>query len=181
MKRLLFFALLLMSLTACGGSSAPGEWRCDKSNETGELCIKLTAEEPITLGAPVTITIAVSSEKDIPGLKIFLFSDSPQKVFIEEPSLQGWSGKGVNWPVDAQANQPLTFKRKVRLPAEEGSYQLIVHAAYAPLGMVIIDSLDIYLTREGGKVYYSGTHIPFTEGPLPTITPGPSSTPLPTP
>jgi hypothetical protein len=188
MKRLLVCILLLAGLTACAGQSGPGTWRCGKSDETGKLCIKLTVAEPITPGQPFSVMITVSSEKDIPGLEISLASDSSGgKISIEEePGLPNPKEGGVRWTADVQANRPLTFTRKIRLSPMEGEYDLIDLHAFAhvlSIGMVVQDSLTIYLTREGGKVYYSETPIPITPGPLPvyTVTPGPSPTPLSSP
>jgi len=187
MKRLLICVLLLAGLTACAAPSGSGAWRCGKSSRTGNLCIKLTVTEPITLGQPVSVTITVNSEKDIPGLEISLGYFAPgRKVSIdEEPGLPSPKDGGVKWTADVQANRPLTFTRKIRLPSAEGEYnQIDLYASVHELniGMVVGDQVRIYLTREGWKVYYSGTPLPITPGPLPvyTVTPGPSPTFIPT-
>ena len=184
MKRLWICVLLLAGLTACAAPSGPGTWRCGESGDTGKLCVKLTAEEPITLGEPVTVTITVTSEKDVPGLTVFL--SSYPKALIE--GSEGWKEHGINWPMDAKANQSLSFTRRVRFPAE-GEFQLT--AALSRPDLHVDDSIRIYFAPDGGKVYYSGTRVPipgWTPGqPAPaitlpgyTVTPGPSPTFIPT-
>ena len=87
---------------------------------------------------------------------------------IEEPGLPSPKGGEVDWTTDVQANHPLTVTRKIRLPSVEGEYggyalidlQAWIHVAG---GMVVDDGLIIYVTREGGKVYYSGTPIPIND------------------
>ena len=190
MKRLLICVLLLASLTACAAPSGPGAFRCD---EEEKACVRLTVAEPIKPGQPVSVTITVTSEKDIRGLMVSLVSYPPGKVSIdEEPGLPSPKGGEVDWTADVQAKHPLTVTRKIRLPSVEGEYggyalidlQAWIHVAG---GMVVDDGLMIYVTSQGGKVYYSGTPIPipgWTPGqpaPAVPVTPRPSPTFTPTP
>ena len=181
MKQILICILLLTGLTACGGKIAASSAGGPCNND---LCIKLTAKEPIAIGQPVSVTIKLTSQKDIPDLKLYLGSDDLLKrVSIEDPSLQGWKKGGfVNWPVNVRAKQSQTFTRKVILPTEEGLYSIIAEA-FLPEGQLIRDSIRIYIIDGSGKVYYEGTRIPITDEPLPiyTVTPEPSPTPFPTP
>lgn len=172
MKRILFCILLLASLTACGGPSAPGAVGCSKK---GDFCIKVTAEEPILKGKPITIKIKLKSEKDIPELQIVLLSGSPSKVLFEEPSSKEWKEREVNWKTNVKVKEEHTFTHKLLLPAENGIYQIIVQA-FLPTGLIDDDSLTIYISEENGKVYYSGTSIPITQGPEPASSPGPLPT-----
>ncbi len=173
--------LLLMSLTACVGPSTSdmGAFRCD---ETAGLCIKLTADETIIVGQPFMVTILVTSDKDIPKLLISLSRGSGGKISFEEPSLKAWKGDGVNWLVDARAKQPLTFTRKVLLPAEEGVYTIIADA-YIPGRYPVSDSISIYLTNDSGKVYYEGTRVPGWMPGIPelAVTCEPNTCPTPPP
>lgn len=173
MKRLLLvFALSVLSLSACMGASAPGGGTCRQG-----VCIKIRAVEPIRFGEPITVTITFTSEKEIPETKVFLYSYPPS--LIEDG--QDWKETGVNWLVETKANSSQIFTRKVRLPPREGIFDLRAEA-YTP-GLYVIDYVTVHLTREGGKVYLSGTPIPtMTPGPLPTSTRGPSPTlPKPSP
>ena len=113
----------------------------------------------------------------MPDLKLYLGSDDPLKrVSIEDVNLPGWrKGKYVDWPVNIKAKETLTFTRKILLPAEEGPYDIKAEA-FLSEGFVVTDSLIIYVTNGNAKVYYEGTHIPITEGPLPTSMPGPLPT-----
>ena len=178
MKRLFACVLLLASLTACAGASAPGGGNCKEG-----VCVKVQAVEPVRFGEPVTVTVTVTSEKDIPNLGVSLYHDVD--VVVEEPQTEeknrpAWKGQsGVDWIVNAKANQPLTFTRKVRFPPREGVFDIVVSASTPSLR--VTDSVYIRLTRAGGKVYLSGTSVPVTSGPLPTVTPGPSPTFIPTP
>jgi hypothetical protein len=158
MKRLSLFVLLSVVLTACASASSE-KGGCSKSEE---VCVKVRVEEPILFGEVVNVSIKVTSEKEIPGLKVFL--SSYPKILIEDA--QEWKDTGINWPIEAKANQSLTFLRKVRFPPAEGIFEIIAEI-YTP-SLYAIDSVRIHLTREGGKVYLSGTSIPITDGPLPT-------------
>jgi len=177
MKRVFGCVLLLVSLTACMGPSAPGGGSCSKG-----LCITVRAIEPIRMNESVTVTITVTAERDIPELQVSLFSYPP--ALVEDG--QDWKEKGVNWAVDAKANHPHVFTRKVRLPPNEGVFDLVA-GAYTPNLPYVADYVSIHITRAGGKVYLSGTPVPipgWTPGqPIPavTFTPGPSPTFIPTP
>src|SRR6266542_4953172 len=129
MKRILICVFLLAVLAACATPSGPSGLRC---REEEKVCIKFTVAEPITLGEPVAVTITVTSEKDIAGLMVSLSSTPPgRKVSIdEEPGLPGSKEGSVGWTADVQANRPLTFTRKIRLPSVEGKYDYIdLHAS----------------------------------------------------
>jgi hypothetical protein len=182
MKRLFACVLLLASLAACAGVSAPGGGNCSKR---GEVCIKVSATEPVRMDEPVTVIVTVTTYKDIPDLGISIYT-YPVDAVVEGP--QGWEKEakngvvykgGAGWKIAAKANQPVTFTRKVRFPLQEGLFDIQVSASTPSLRAE--DSLSIHLTRAGGKVYLSGTSVPATSGPLPTITPGPSPTFIPTP
>jgi len=183
MKRLFMCVLLLAILTACAGVSAPGG-RCSKR---GEVCIKVTAVEPVRFGELVTVIITVTTDKDISELGISIFT-YPVDAVVEGP--QGWEQAakdgmvykgGAGWKITAKANQPLTFTRKVRFPSREGVFTIVVGAGTPTFR--VEDSVSIHLTRAGGKVYLSGTSVPITPEPLPvyTTTPGPSPTFIPAP
>ncbi|OGO26401.1 MAG: hypothetical protein A2W33_10790 [Chloroflexi bacterium RBG_16_52_11] len=166
MKRFLICALVMITLAACADGSSLYRHNC---SEGGEVCIELQAEEPIVNGEPVIITITVTSEKDIPDLKIFLYSFP--KTQIED--IDGWNDDGVNWVIDTKANRSYTFTRKVLLSSKEGLFDVIAEV-YTP-SLHTADMISILLTDDGGKVYHSGTPIPITEGPVPLFT-GPSPT-----
>jgi hypothetical protein len=181
MKRLFPCILLLVGLTACAGVSAPGGGNCKRG-----VCIKVTVAEPVRMEEPVSVTISVTADKDISDLGISMLTYPPE-VAVEGP--QGWetgakegqvSKQGASWKMTAKANQQAVFTRKVRFPPEEGLYSITV-GAYTPNTGYNSDTLTIRLTRAGGTVYLSGTSVPMTPRPLPTITPGPSPTFIPTP
>jgi hypothetical protein len=179
MKRFLACVLMLVSLTACA-SGASDKGSCSKD---GEVCIKVRAEEPIQFGAPVTVTITLTSEKDITDLGVSLMT-YPKSIVVQEavdqePGKVTWKNQsGVDWLVNIKGNQPVTFTRQLKLSPEDGVINITAHAITP--GFRAADTIIIYLTNEGGKVYLSGTSIPVTPGPLPTITPGPSPTFVPT-
>lgn len=197
MKVRLFFlcALLLTNLAACAGG-ATGKDNCSKR---GELCIQVRAKEPLRYDEPITIMITVTSEKDIDGLGVSLMADSTiivvQDALEAEPGKVVWKDqRHVDWLVDVKANQPVTFTRALKLTPptiDLARYTIVVRAGTPQLSAD--DSLDIYLTREDKKVYLSGTSIPITPGPMPTmdpshlatlyamptVTPWPTWTPLP--
>jgi hypothetical protein len=185
MKCFFVCVLLLVSLTACMGPSAPGGGSCSNG-----VCVKIRAAEPIRFGEPVLVTIAVTNEKDISDLGVSLYLDAD--VVVEGP--QEWEKEaknslvykgGAGWKIAAKANQPYTAMRKVHFPPREGLFTIVASASTPSLR--VVDSIVIYLTRAGGKVYLSGTPVPipgWTPGqPIPavTFTPGPSPTFIPTP
>ena len=160
MKRLLLvFTLSVLSMSACMGASAPGGGTCKQG-----ICIKIRVVEPIRFGEPVAVTITVTSEKEMPEMKVFLYSYPP--ALIEDG--QDWKEKGTNWLAEAKANSSQVFTRKVRLPSE-GTFDLRAEV-YTP-GLYVIDYVTVHLTREGGKVYLSGTPLPIT--PIVVNTPPP--------
>jgi hypothetical protein len=171
MKRLLVYVLVLVSLAACAGSASFGRHNCSKG---GEVCVEVRAEEPITFGKPVTVKITITSEKDIEDIGISLSHDPD--VVVEES--QGWEkdsrdisffSGGVSWVATIEADSPITFKRTLYLPPRGGSFYLITTAGTSYLEAR--DMIRIYMTKEGGKVYLSGTTIPSTPGPVPTMDP----------
>jgi hypothetical protein len=161
MKSVLAGLLILLFLSGCSTTARLKEG----CSEDGEVCIEVGANESILMNEPITLTITITSVKEIPGLGIFLYS-SP-KILFED--VQGWEEGGINWVVDLKPNQALTITRKAILPPEEGIYQIFADA-YTPQ-LRAVDYFYIHLTKEGGTVYLSRTSIPITEGPLPLMDP----------
>jgi hypothetical protein len=169
MKRFLAYVLLLLSLSACAGAVS------DKGgcSERGEVCVKVRAQEPIRYGEPISILIDVTSEKDIDDLAIsvylypiFIKLDEPENWEVETRNKLVWEG-GAGWETAIKAGQSLTFTRKLYTPPGKGLYSIIVHARTPQLDAV--DSMDIYQTNQDVKIYLSGTKIPITSEPLPTV------------
>lgn len=196
MNRFVISLLLLATLSACTGTGMPPEgaptpsevspassgpeFRC---SEREKWCIRLTAEEPIQMGEPIVLKVTVTSEKDLPNLYIQLFSVEPKNVLFEKPDLQGWNEREAIWTDNAKADQPLASFHKLLLPEEEGYYQIIVYAGMVG-GSLVADEITIYLTKDGGKVYFANTPIPtviVTEPPYIPDSPTPTSIPTPVP
>jgi hypothetical protein len=166
MKRLLASVVLLVSLAACAGASSPLRHNCSRG---GEVCIEVRAVEPIAFGEPVNVTITVTSEKDIEDIGISLSHDPD--VGVDES--QGWEkdlrdisffNGGVSWVATVEANRSITFKRTLYLPPRNGVFYIIAGANTSNLEAR--DEFDVYMTKEGGKVYLSGTSIPVTQPEL---------------
>ena len=190
MKRFLACVLLLVSLTACGGASSFGKHNCSSG---GEVCIEVRADEPISFGGTVTVSITVTSEKDISDLGISLLHnvdvvvEGPQDWEKESQDAAVWES-GAGWKTAIEANHTLTFKRLLYLPSRKGEFYVIARAS--TLDFEAGDELRIYMTQEGGRVYLSGTKIPITPGPqlvdtmdpsvLATFQARPTKTPYPT-
>lgn len=159
MKRLWMLTILMMVLTGCGGSAAPGGGQCNQG-----LCVKIEVAEPIRWGEPLLVQILVVTKDDASNLGISLIYHD-KGIIVEEPKKveQGevvWEGdQGLDWRVSAKANQPVVLTHRVHLPPREGPIQFIA-SAITPQGLQTVDSVTIYLTRTGGKVYYSGTPLP---------------------
>lgn len=159
MKRLWMLMIISIVLTGCGGSAAAGGSQCN-----GGLCVKIEVADPIRWGEPVTVVATVTTETDIPelGVSIYTFPS----LIVEGPlgweatSRKGvvWEG-GAGWVTEARANQSVTFIRKIQFPAQEGLYRIQANAS-TPQGLRVSDSVRVFLSREGGKVYYSKTPVP---------------------
>ena len=177
MKRILFCILLLASLTACSATSSGGTLECNKQQG---VCIYIKAEEPIIAGEPVTVTITVKGEKDIPDLQIGLSANG--NVFFEESELKTWKKTGIGWNVNLKAKKEHTSKHKVLLPSEDGYYTIVASVFTADYGRIASNWFDIVIAGKERKVYYPGTKVPGAEGPIIgivyTVTPGPSPTPI---
>lgn len=173
---LLVFTLSVLGLSACMGASAPGGGTCKQG-----ICVKIAAVEPIHFGEPVTVTITVTSDKDLSNLRVSLYHDVD--VVVEEPQnvekgvkdQTFWRG-GASWGIDAKADSPLNFARRIRFPTREGWFTIVANAGTPSVRTE--DSIIIYITPEGGKVYLSGTPLPITPVVIPTYT---FLTPLPFP
>ena len=192
MKRSLILVLIAV-LAACMG----GMVRDPRCTPGGEICIKIEVDEPIRWGEPVTVKITVTSSKDLPRVGVSIYTFPPATVEgpsgWEATSREGmvWKG-GAGWLTDVRIGQPMVFTRTVRLPLlEEGSSRFELQANVStPQGPRGSDSVTIYFTDEGAKVYYSGTPLPIITRlidqtvittPLPSFTPLPTRTPFPTP
>ena len=179
MKRFLMLMLLMVILSGCVRSPSSGKGRCNQG-----LCVKIEADEPVRWGELVVVRITVTTDRDVSRLGVSLYHDRDITVKEIELGEDGgrvvWEGeRGVDWMVNARAEQPLTFICGLHLPLEERSWDLKA-SAITPQGVRSVDSVTIYITREGGEVYYSGTPVPITPGPLPTMPPELRVTPLPT-
>lgn len=184
MKRLWILAILMLVLVGCRENTAFSGEQCNEG-----LCVKIEVVEPVRWGEPVTLKITVMTETAIPDLGVSIFTYPPD-VAVEGPtgwestSKEGivWKG-GAGWLVTTKANQPVVFIRNIRIPATESPSLVEIQAnASTRQGRRVSHSVSIYLTREGGKVYYAGTPVPITPWPLPVyiVTPGLSPTPQPT-
>ncbi|RMD59998.1 hypothetical protein D6833_10595 [Candidatus Parcubacteria bacterium] len=186
MKRLWMLTILMIVLAGCGGSAAPGGGQCNQG-----LCVKIEVAEPIRWGEPLLVQITVTSKDDISDLGISLIYTEKRIVVEEaESTEQGevvWKGdRGLDWKVSIKAGQPVVLTRKLHLPAREGLVELMA-SAITPQGLRAVDSVRIYLTREGGVVNPTPAALPGTPELAATVppewllTPFPTPTPWPTP
>ncbi len=186
MKRLWMLAILMIVLAGCGGSAAPSGGQCNQG-----LCVEIEVVEPIRWGEPLLVQITVTSQDDISNLGISLMY--PEKeIVVEEPEKveQGevvWKGdRGLDWRVSVKTGQPIVLTRKLHLPAREGLVELMA-SAITPQGLRAVDSVRIYLTREGGIINPTPALLPGTPELAATVppewllTPFPTPTPWPTP
>lgn len=169
MKHLVWMFLGL-GLVACVGVSAPTGGTCQQG-----VCIKVQIAEPIPFDEPVNATITVTTEKDMPRLGVSLYFGG-QDIAVE--GSKGWEKGGVDWLIEAKASNPTILTRRIKFPPQEGTFQVIV-SAMTPSGLRVTDGVYVNVSRAGGKMYLSGSEIPITPAPLPTVTPGPSFTPAP--
>lgn len=174
-------ALLMVAMVGCTGGLDSSGGQCNQG-----LCVKIEVAEPIRREEPVVVTITVATERDVPNLGVSLIYHN-REIVVEEPEGKeygevAWRGsQGLDWIVSATANQPIVFTRKLHLAPAEWPVT-IVASAITPQGLRIVDSVRLHFTAEGARVYYEGTPVPITPGPILmfTVTPGPSPTPRPT-
>jgi len=159
MKRFWILAILMIVLAGCGGSAAPGGGQCNRG-----LCVRIEVAEPVGWGAPVTVSIIVTADREISDLGVWL--NYEQGTIVEGP--QDWEietrerriqERAASWKMDIKANKPMVFVRKVHLPMAEREFELSAAVYRADLGY-LVDSVRIYLTRMGGKVYSSEMPVP---------------------
>ena len=168
---ILSIILVAAGLTACGEGLSLSGPNC---SQMGEVCIELYVEEPVSFGGSVVLEITVIAEKDIPELFVTISHDFDVTV-----DAQGWEKEaldtvvwnaGVSWKISAvEKNRPVTFKRVLNLPSRGGLYQFGVSAGTDRFRAD--HYISVLMTKDGGKVYLSGTPIPNDFGPLPTMNP----------
>lgn len=147
-------------------------------------CLTITVDEPVRWGEPVKASLEILGDKDFPQLGISVFSYDPYtKVTSDEGNLKAlmtWQA-GFWWLTDVYANQPQVFTFTAIFPDQEGAYHLQAQAYDLAMGQVSSDSVDIHLSRQGGKVYHImlGTPVPENTYPprIPLYTPTPESSP----
>jgi hypothetical protein len=204
MKRPEICLLILVIITTCSlascspGGSESGQINCSSGEE---VCINVSAVEPIHSGDPVPLTIKVTSSKDISDLHVTL--QTPAEVTTDDP--QNWENYlshtlvqpgYAGWDFAIKAGQTLTFNRVLHFPAREAYFFIGAEVTTVGRTLVGIDSFTIHMTKDGGKIFREGTSLPpytpnFTApayGPgtpfptflLPTNTPPPSHITSPT-
>lgn len=166
MQRWQIFSSLIVSqttlflLSACVPASAPGGANCREG-----ICVNLQLSEPIHFNKPVTATITIETERDIPKLGVSLTSQ--YSVLVE----------GINvWEVDVKAHQPVSFVGTVRFTLE--GYVNVVAGVKTTLGEYVDDVVPVHITQTGGTV---NPVIPTGPSQAVPYTPSPNASPLPTP
>jgi hypothetical protein len=170
MQRLQIFSSLKVGLTtlfllsACVPASAPGGANCKQG-----ICVNIQLSEPISFNEPITATITVETDQDIPRLGVSLWAD--YGVLVEKPN---------SWQVETKSHQPVTFTGTVRFTLE--GYLTVLASAGTPSGVNVADSIVVNVTRAGGTVNPiiptgPSQAVPYTPQP----TSSPTNSPLPTP
>ncbi len=178
------------SLAACAqGGSEYNQMNCSSE---GEVCINVSAAEPINFGKPIKLTIKVTSSKDIPNLHVTL--QTPAEVTTDGP--QNWENYlshtlvqpgYAGWDFAIKAGQTLIFNRVLHLPAREDTFFIGAEVITVGRTLVGIDSFYISMTHDGGKIYHSETPIPtvryqvVVSTSFPTVGPSPTFPTLNTP
>jgi hypothetical protein len=197
MKHMTGFILMAVILAACAGGSSFGKPNC---NEKEGYCVEVRAEEPVLYGEPVTVTVTVTSEKDIPEMGLSLYYDPgtfKEEQHEWEKDVKDYSTYpgGESWVVAVNAKQPLSFTRVLYPQYEEGWFSIfafasaVIETSSGKTSSRVGDEIGIHLTREGGTVYLANTPLP-SHGPqiaatmdpntLATVRAMPTDTPWPT-
>jgi hypothetical protein len=178
---LILVIIAAYSLATCAQrGSAFGRINCSSG---GEVCITITAVEPINFGDPVRLIIKVSSSKDISDLEVSLYTwggtvDGPQdwEKYLSSTYI---SPGFAFWTFAINAGQTLTFNRVVHYPNSEGYFNIGAEAVTFNRIYVGDDSFYIHMTHEGVNIYRSGTPIP-PDTPNITVAAYGPGTPVPT-
>lgn len=170
MRRLFanIFIVILMGLASC----APAQMDQGSCSKKGEVCIKITTDEPGPPGKPFAVTLTISSQQDLSNLSVSLFPMPKtilvQKADVDETGVVSLEGQdGAYWIINIKAGEIVSFTRQVVLPEEDGFFDL--RAMVSTPQLRAIDMVYFQQTRDSVKVYLSGTKIPPWEGPLPTV------------
>ncbi|MBI5033981.1 MAG: hypothetical protein HZB51_25960 [Chloroflexi bacterium] len=136
------------------------------------VCIQTTVEEPVRLNEPATVTIMVTTARDISNLDISLYAqpspsnvspiNSLDKLNANTPAEEN----RVHWLVDAQADTPMIVSSVIQFPPTEGIYDVVVSACTST--QTVIDMVHVDLTHQ--------TQVQSFAAPYP----GPSDVPYPT-
>jgi hypothetical protein len=148
-------------LAACGPASTTSGANCSKG-----ICVDIQLAQPIRFNQPVTATITVETERDIPKLSVALASQ--YSVLVEGARA---------WEVDAKAHQQFIFTGTVRFTLE--GYVGVTAGVKTTLGEYVEDVVPVYVTRAGGTA--NPTMTSGTPAPQPTLSPFDSPLPTPSP
>lgn len=159
---LMVISLIVMGLllSACAGAFAPSAGNCREG-----ICVRISFSEPVRLNEPVKVMLTIESEKDEDELTASVGSSHRYATFVEGQR---------NWHVNTKGHQPVQVTTSIRF-TEEGFFG-IIGGVVSRQGITVDDFVTVHVTRAGVTIYPSGTKIPITPEPLPTITPGPSPT-----
>lgn len=180
---LILVILFANSLGACSpGGPSYGPENCSSG---GEVCITLQPVEPINFGEPVTVTINVTSTKEIPELSVSLQTEGTVDGPLNWENYLSYKlvspGIGI-WNFAIKAGQTLTFTRVVNFPAKEGYYDIVAQVVNVGRTVRGIDFFIIHMAPEaqgGGLIYREGTKIPHFTPNVTVVFYGPG-TPYPT-
>jgi hypothetical protein len=134
-------------LAACMPASPPGGANCQSG-----ICVDIQLSEPIHFNEPVTATITVETDQDVPQLGVSLWGFSGVTV----------DGTGV-WEVNAKAHQPVNFTGTIRFTQE--GYVTVIGDAITLEGRRVVDSVSVYISQAGGTVNPSAPTGPFQAVP----------------
>lgn len=160
----LVFALISLPFFASCSLRQPSSDDLNCSNGH-EVCISIDKVQPFTMGEPLQLNITVSSINDFSDLHVSLIThggitvDGPQSWEDYLISSQNQPGMAV-WDFPIKTNQPLTFKRILHFPSQEGYYSILTEVVNHDRSIDAVDNLTILLEHKGVHLIRQGTPLP---------------------
>jgi len=173
MKNILAAVIVLIFLIVSVFSIHSGTFAPDNPSCSEGVCVKTQITEPLRLGAPVPVTITVTTDREIPNLGIALFSvagnalgEEPQSSIApgsgETPVAKDW----VDWSVDADPRLPVSVSGTVLLPSQEGTFDVVGIANTSSLSVTNV--VHIHVARDDQALVPSIDKNPIVPSPFPS-------------
>jgi hypothetical protein len=143
--RLLLFLLTALLLASCVAAPVGGLGHCSRG-----LCVRLSADEPMRYGQPVSLTVLVTTDQNqfvnvslyIPKNFIIKQPNNPNDTAIDQLTRPNYTWNAL--PTRANVPTALNFKTVF---SNDDVYQVVVYAETK--GVITTDELRISYSKDG--------------------------------